>query len=724
MNDISAGQLESPAPKGKRPYWKWRVFSLASLFLVLSVATWQLLATAASARPAAPLEPHQNAVLWDTWGVPHVYATDTASLFYEFGWAQMKSHADLLLRLYGQARGRAAEYWGSDYLASDELVHTMGFPEQAQHWYEAQSPEWRTNLNRFVAGMNAYAERHPNEIDPQVRVVLPIQVTDVFAHLQRVLFTFLVGDNSCGGSFNSGSLGSNGWAIAPVHATSGSTMLLANPHLPWGDLFTFYEAQLVAPGTNLYGATLVGFPVLTIAFNTFLSWTVTVNTLDSCTLYALTLAGNGYLFDGQIRSFETSTQTLKIRQSDGTLKEQPLVVRRSIQGPVFVVNGQALALRVVGVDQFPAYGSFQEWWEMGHARNLHELQEALRRLQIPRFTIIAADRAGHILSLFNGQVPKRPFGDWNDWAGVVPGDTSRTLWTALLPYDNLPKVVDPASGWVQNANSPPWYMTFPQTLHPEQYPAYLAPIGEMSLREQRSVEMLTAQSRLSFEQMISDKFSSHAEMADRVLDDLIAAAQTSGDVLAQQAAQVLQSWDRNFDAASRGAVLFAEWAHLLQQRQAPFFAVPWDATQPRTTPRGLADPQAAVAALDAAAKQVQAQYGALDIPWGQIFRLHRGASDYPGSGGPDDLGIFRVVEYDPGANGQFYADDGDSYIAAVEFSSSGVMQARVLLTYGNSSQPDSPHNGDQLALYAHNQLRTAWLTYQAVGQHLEARDLF
>ncbi|MHC5823396.1 MAG: penicillin acylase family protein, partial [Nostoc sp.] len=57
-------------------------------------------------------------ILWDTYGVPHIYGKDDQSAFYAFGWAQMQSHGDLLLRLYGQARGRAAEYWGEKYLDS------------------------------------------------------------------------------------------------------------------------------------------------------------------------------------------------------------------------------------------------------------------------------------------------------------------------------------------------------------------------------------------------------------------------------------------------------------------------------------------------------------------------------------------------------------------------------------------------------------------------------
>ena len=53
-------------------------------------------------------------ILWDKLGVPHVFADDTAGMFYGFGWALATLHGDMLLRNYGTARGRAAEYWGAD----------------------------------------------------------------------------------------------------------------------------------------------------------------------------------------------------------------------------------------------------------------------------------------------------------------------------------------------------------------------------------------------------------------------------------------------------------------------------------------------------------------------------------------------------------------------------------------------------------------------------------
>ena len=48
---------------------------------------------------------------------------------------------------------------------------------------------------------------------------------------------------------------------------------------------------------NIYGATLVGFPVPAIAFNEKLGWSHTVNTYDGTDLYRLTPAEGGYRWD-------------------------------------------------------------------------------------------------------------------------------------------------------------------------------------------------------------------------------------------------------------------------------------------------------------------------------------------------------------------------------------------------------------------------------------------
>jgi acyl-homoserine-lactone acylase len=658
-------------------------------------------------------------LLWDTYGIPHIYGQNNEGAFYAFGWAQMHSHGNLLLRLYGQARGRAAGYWGEKYVASDKWVLTMGIPGRARTWYQAQSPDFRRYLDNFAAGINAYAQENPDAIDDGVKVVLPVTGEDVLAHLHRVLhFTFVVNPGMLAGVQKQESqAGSNGWAIAPSRSASGNAMLLANPHLPWSDLFLWYEAQITAPGIDAYGATLLGIPVLAIAFNNNLGWTHTVNTHDGWDTYKLQLTDKGYLFDGKVLPLQTQTLSLPVKQTDGSIQEQPLVIKSSVQGPVISEQGNtAIALRVVGLDQ---PGVLEQWWDMARAENLPQFEQALQRLQLPMFTVMYADRAGHIMHLFNGQVPVRSQGDFAYWQGIIPGDTSKTLWTKNHPYQDLPKVIDPPSGWLQNANDPPWTTTFPPAIKADDYPAYMAP-RFMDFRAQHSARMLDEDQKISLAEMIAYKHSTRMELSDRILDDLIPATRKYGNKLAQQAADVLEKWDRQANADSRGAVLFAAWAEKLDFDHA--FSQPWNEKQPRTTPDGLAKPQEAVKLLEIAAKEVEQKYGSLAVNWGKVFRLQVGQQDLSGNGGDGYLGIFRVVNFAPKTEGSFQAVSGDSFVAAVEFSQP--VKAMALIGYGNATQPNSPHIGDQLQLFADKKLRPVWRTRKEIKAHLTERKVF
>jgi acyl-homoserine-lactone acylase len=170
-------------------------------------------------------------------------------------------------------------------------------------------------------------------------------------------------------------------------------------------------------------------------------------------------------------------------------------------------------------------------------------------------------------------------------------------------------------------------------------------------------------------------------------------------------------------------LLFQLWVEQMSDRNrdlSPIFATAWDENNPRSTPKGLANPRAASQALEAAATKIKAVYGALDVPWGNVARLHKGKVDLPANGGAGDLGIFRVIEFAPKNNGQLASEFGDSYIATIEFSHP--IRAKVLNTYGNATQPDSPHIGDQLALAARKELRPVWRSRTEIEAHLASRQ--
>ena len=693
------------------------------LALLLTVAAARPATTGSSGLPAKGTE-----ILWDRYGIPHLFAPDHASLFYAYGYAQMEAHSELLIRLYTQARGRAAELYGEQYLDSDRWVRINGLPQRARQWAAQQSPEFAPLLATFVAGLNDWAKDHPDSLSAPAKAALPLTIEDVLAHGLRVIhYDWLVSPSKVESRVKRAAVdvhGSNEWAIAPSHSANGHAMLMSNSHLEWADIHTYFEVQLTAPGVTSYGAVWVGVPVLRQCFTDYLGWTQTTNNPNGADLYRLTLKDGGYVLDGKVKQFEVEKQVIRVRQKDGGLRDEHLTIRRSVHGPLVVDHdGIAIALRVAALDR-PRL--FEQFWRMGLARNFEQFQDAVRMQQLPLFNTAYADRDGHIMYLYNAAVPVRPTGDYQFWGGVVPGDQSSLIWSPdkIVTYDQLPKVIDPPSGWVQNSNDAPWTSAYPMLLDSSKFPAYIAPPVGITTRAQRGIRTLSPAKKMSFDDVKAGKLSTHVEAADQFADDLIAIGRKMGTDRAQQAAEVIARWDRAADNDSDGTLLF--YRFLLAAgpsfRAIGGYAVPIDEHRPLDTPRGFANPSKAAALLDAVAGEFEMQYGSLHVKWGDVIRLHRGSTDLPGNGAPSVMGAIRTADFGPFVNGKAEISRGDTYYAVIEFSNP--VHAEALLGYGNWSKLGSKHVDDQLALASKKQLRPVWRTRGEIEANLESRKVW
>ena len=742
-----------------------------------------LTALTADAAPPGPVYHPQKGseILWDKFGVPHVFAKSTTDMFYLFGYAETEAHGDLLLHVLGGSRGRGAEYFGAGEqdtnLKTDRWIWTNEVPGRSLEWLAQQTPEFRKDLDAFAAGINAYGALHEGKLAPEVKQVLPITALDLIEHAQHFYnFEFTAGrtlTNSPRAGRGPSAVeaavvdpvhpdkagmngaqevaedaagkmdledGSNGWAIGPSHTTSGKAMMLLNPHLAWGGEQTYFEVHLTAPGINLYGATQIGVPALRFVFSDYIAMTNTVNTSNGHLLFKLTEADGGYMLDGKRLEYEKAEYPIKIRQADGSFTTEQLEVLKSKFGPVIRRDdGAPIALMTNNLDK-PFM--LEQVWKMSTAHNFTEWETQAKRMQIPTYNIMYADRDGHIEYLFNAPVPKRSEGDWEMWSKPVDGSTSRLMPVGSLGYEDMPKTIDPPSGYVQNSNEPPWDAAWPTMIDAKRYAPYIATQWPY-FRSDRGLRMLSEDTKMSFEMLLKKKLSTRSEAADRLLPDLLAAVDQYGTPRAKEAAAVLKAWDRQTETDSKGALLFIAWANRFGMPAAGpaavrNYAVPYDVAKPLTTPAGLKDPAAAAAMLDAAAEATVKEYGALDKPWGEYLHLEingqsagaaagpRGAPmngvSLPGNGGPGAIGIFRVVTSGPIKDGYTTPVHGDGFTIAMEFSLP--IKAKALVSYGDCSQPGCKHHTDQLPLFEKKEWRDVWRTRAEVEANLERKDTF
>jgi acyl-homoserine-lactone acylase len=648
-------------------------------------------------------------IIWDKWGVPHIYAQNDADVFFAEGWAQMHNHGNLILELYGRSRGKSAEYWGEDHLKDDILLHTLGFPEIAQKWTETQGSELAKLITSFVNGMNAYAEDNPDAFEEDNKVVLPIQYNDINLHSLFLIYTKFVAGRELGTVDNWNEVGSNAYAVGTSRSASGNAMLVENPHLPWLGEYLFTEMHLNTPNTNVYGAALVGIPGIVMGFNENLGWTHTNNTIDNADLYELELDEDGYLLDGKLTEFKKTLKTIKYKDKEWKLINKEIQILNSAQGPIVKKGGgKALAIRMPGLDR---PNMFLQKWRECTANNFDEFEAALKMAQMPFFNVIYADKDGNIFHLFNGLVPERKNGGWDYWHAIIKGGKSEDIWTSVHPYKDLPKVKNPPTGWLQNANDPPWFDTYPPVLIPDNYPAYFSPRG-LAYRPQRAIRMLMEDESITYDELVSYKFSTRMEMADRILDDLFDAIDLYGNDIAKEAKTVLQNWDRKADNKSTGTLLFTEWALQMKPWLPDMYKIKWDENNPLKTPDGLSDPENSVKILEKIALEIKENHGNLSVAWGDVNRINYNGINLPGNGANGVFGTFRTTWSKKGEDNINYIYGGDSWVGIIEFGDT--IKANVLLSYGNSTQEGSPNNGDQLQLFSEKKLKPAFFYKQDV----------
>ena len=164
-----------------------------------------------------------------------------------------------------------------------------------------------------------------------------------------------------------------------------------------------------------------------------------------------------------------------------------------------------------------------------------------------------------------------------------------------------------------------------------------------------------------------------------------------------EACAVLDGWHATNDPDRVGPHIWRELYGRI--RNIPnLYAVPFDSSDPANTPRDLniADPGVRSEVMDDLAETVQRLADAsipLDSAWGDVHFDTRNDETFPIHGGPGGEGVYNAIS----AGDPIFA--GSSYIQAVRWSR-GWPQAEGIVTYSQSTDPESPHFSDMTQLFS------------------------
>ncbi|MFE1988389.1 penicillin acylase family protein [Streptomyces mirabilis] len=534
-------------------------------------------------------------------------------------------------------------------------------------------------------------------------------------------------------------VGSNGWALGRDATRTGNAMVLANPHLPWAvGRFRFYQVQLTIPGTlDVSGAGLYGTPLVEIGHNRSLAWTHTASDAQHASFYALKLVPGdptSYVVDGKAERMKRRTVPVTVRDENGKLSTVDRTLYTSRFGPVLSsawTTKTAFTVRDANADNLR---SMNAWLAMGKARDLAQLRTAQDTYQgIPWTYTLAADTSGGTYFTDSSAVPHLadaqlgrctlPAGE--ETPAALDGSTSACAWGSD-PDALVPGIYGPSrqpklsrTDYVANSNNGPQYA------NPEAPLTGLPGVYDIDPRLDQRAQLglrMIAQRADGTDGLGAPGFT-QATLRASMLGNRVLSAETGRDdvvgmcrahprltttdgteVDVQQACTTLARWDTRADTTGRGAALWITFFNRLLDNgpSDTWRRVPYDPARPLTTPRGINGDDVRVQhALADAVQDFAARGLPVDTELGAVQKW--AGIPLPGC----DVGCFDVVDASArsGTGTPPVGAFGSSFLMAVELTPDGP-RAHTLLTYGESSNPASPHYTDQTRLFSRKQ----WVT--------------
>lgn len=737
-----------------------------------------------------------------THGVAHIRGATSPDVVFGQAYAIAGDHLPLIADQVLKTRSERAAHFGRGeadrHLNSDFGYLAMDVTGWAQRMLDTQPDHIVAVVDAYASGLNSWLAENGRNGLPQwcrdaewVRPVEPLDLFRLYADMAmmasgRNVAEFVGAAQPPGGSpathpdrplVPEDHPGSNGWALGSEVTEGGRGAVVANPHFPWYGDGRFWECHLTVPGElDVYGVSLIGAPGVQIGFNHDIAWTHTFSRGHRFNFYSLRLDPTdptAYMFGDERREMTSTVEAVEVRSPDGTVERIERRMWRSHHGPMLDVPllgwSDALAFSFADVnhgnDRFLA-----QYLAMDAATDIESLRDAVRAHQgVPWVNVIAADRHGEVWysdpsttplltpeadAAFEDAVVHDPITALfhSQRIALLDGSDPATEWVTdprsasrgSVPVEELPELRTRSVAF--NSNDPYW-VPHP-TIRLDRAPALCGLHGQaLSPRSRMNAAVLAgnapsgptaADGRWTLADLEMALLDNRSLLAEQLLDGVVRRCRASGDDALSDAADVLDSWDRAFDAGSRGAVLWREFLASFSDDDlrsgGALFARPFDPDDAVGTPRGLAEapptgPDPVHAAMHGAIDVLMSVGIELDCALGDVQYIERSGERIALHGANEVEGIVNVVA----PVGAFAGSDleprppsgspvpgrtertglcstgypvtyGASTLMVVGFDDHGPV-GRGLLTYGQSGDPASPHHVDQMHAFAAKDLR-------------------
>jgi acyl-homoserine-lactone acylase len=326
-------------------------------------------------------------------------------------------------------------------------------------------------------------------------------------------------------------------------------------------------------------------------------------------------------------------------------------------------------------------------------------------------------------------VPRR--NDRFDYTRPVDGSDPATDWRGLHALSELPSVMNPPNGWVQNTNAWPYRAAGPNSPDPARFPKYMDTDGE-NFRGLHAQRLLTGSGGWTLEKLQAAAFDSDQPGFAVLIPSLLQAYDAlpaSDPRRARLAAPIaaLRGWNYRWSADSVPQTLAMVWGESLRKALGAPKSEPGNKVMMRLARD--TSPELKLRLLAETAASLQRDFGRWQVPWGELNRfqrispaIHPTYSDAaPSTPVPFAEGRYGSLasirsEPKPGTK-RWYGDYGNSFVAVVEFGKR--VRAHAVTAGGESGHPQSPHFADQIRRYASGDLREVYFYPDQLKGHTE-----